>query len=625
MIGMKLDDKYEILELIGQGGMACVYKAHDLRLDRFVAVKVLKAEFMDNEQFLKKFLREAQADAKLAHPNIVNVYDVGSENGTYYIVMEYIDGKTLKDYIRAQKRIPPEECAELCVQIADALRHAHENNIIHRDIKPHNILMTSGKIPKVADFGIARAITSSTITATQEALGSVHYISPEQARGGFLDERSDLYSFGIMMYEMLTGELPYEGETPVAVALQHVQNDVPSPKNKVKGLPDNICQVVLNLTRRKPDDRYQNAQEVIDDLNKIIQEPSSVIAPTYSAAAEDALRKKVKPERTRISTAKNDRRRKSGMLIGWIMTACVLLFGLSYYALTHWFKKVEVPPLANTTLSAAVLELEKVGLHHEEERIYDLEIPKDVVISSTPEAGTIMRVGEHVKLLVSNGPKIGEIPDVTSNSQLVAESRIHDEGFVVEAIIRVNSDEYMDGTVCDQSPKGGVKAIEGTGVTLYISKGKDTVIVPRVIGKSLQDGKDELTSNNLIAGTVTYEISDSVEKGKIVRQSVTAYTEVEKNTVVDLVVSLGGVVTKTMTFDLSQYTAAIPDNPDGTTGSVEVKVVVCDTDGSNSSGVYSNTCLKNESITVEFKGVGSKIYKLYINEEEKYSGVIIFS
>ncbi|MCL1804220.1 MAG: protein kinase, partial [Eubacteriaceae bacterium] len=303
MIGKVLEDKYEIIELVGQGGMAMVYKAKDIRLNRFVAIKVLKSEFMENEGFLKKFLREAQSDAKLTHPNIVSVFDVGSEGGIYFIVMEFIDGSTLKAYIKSKKSLSAYETAEMALPIANALAHAHQNNIIHRDIKPHNILLTSTKTPKVADFGIARAITSSTVTATDEALGSVHYISPEQARGGFLDARSDLYSLGILMYEMLTGELPYDADTPVAVALKHVQNKVPDPSFVNQNIPPNMAQIVLNLTRRKADDRYQNANELISDLRAFLDNPDVEIEPSYSEENGEEPRALVNAENKAASTS----------------------------------------------------------------------------------------------------------------------------------------------------------------------------------------------------------------------------------------------------------------------------------------------------------------------------------
>ena len=628
MIGKVLDEKYEILELIGQGGMARVYKAKDIRLDRYVAVKVLKNEFMDNEQFLKKFLREAQADAKLAHPNIVNVYDVGIQDGIYYIVMEYIDGSTLKNYIRTNKRISPEETVELLLSIASGLNHAHANNIIHRDIKPHNILLTTGKIPKVADFGIARAITSSTVTATEEALGSVHYISPEQARGGFLDERSDLYSLGIMMYEMLIGELPYDGDTPVAVALKHVQNDVPSPRDKVRSIPQNVAQIVLNLTRRKPDDRYQNAAALIEDLKRVSADSQTPVKPTYETAEYPSKGKDIRNRGGDEKTSKNgkgktepkkkfwqDRRKMTYLGAGVVAVLIIAAVLLS----TLLGTKVPVSKVEGMTVEEATEELAKNDLKCEVvERVYNKDVEAGRVISQYPEAGTEVRKNHLIELTVSNGPAVSEIPDVRGYSEAVAKSKLEAKGFPVKETIYMNNDTYRNGTVYDQNPAGGVEAREGTEVTLYVSKGKDSITMPKLTGLSLENAKTEITNNELILGEVTYEASSDFPKGQVIRQTPTAFSEVMKNSRVDLVISLGPVSTKNITIDLSPYTTDVQGDR------VDVKVEMYDVGGGHGSTVYAQKNRKDDVITVTFQGVGNKIYKLFINGVEKYSGVVSF-
>ena len=267
MIGKTLGNRYEILEKVGEGGMAKVYKARCHLLDRNVAIKILKSEFNDDEEFIKKFRRESQAAASLSHPNILSIYDVGSEetddHKVYYIVMEFIDGKTLKQIIKEKGKFSEEESIKYSLQISEALLHAHKNHIIHRDIKPHNIMLTPDDRIKVTDFGIARAATSSTVTASTDVLGSVHYFSPEQARGGFTDEKSDIYSLGIVMYEMITGKLPYVGDTPVSVALQHIQNKIKSPRDINPNMSKNFESIILKCTAKSQNNRYSAVSTLI--------------------------------------------------------------------------------------------------------------------------------------------------------------------------------------------------------------------------------------------------------------------------------------------------------------------------------------------------------------------------
>ena len=287
MISKVLNNRYEIIELIGRGGMAYVYKAKDRKLNRYVAVKVLREEYTENEQFIKKFDRESQAAAGLSHPNIVSVYDVGVEGDIYYIIMEYVDGITLKQYLNKKGHLDYKEATRFIIDVAAALKCAHEHKIIHRDIKPHNILLTRDLVPKVADFGIARAITSSTVTMTNQTMGSVHYISPEQARGGFVDERSDLYSLGIMYYELLTGQLPFDEENTVTIAIKHIQEDLVPPKEIMPDIPASVNDVVVKLTHKKPEDRYQNMDELIDDLEKVMVDANAAVGDNGSVVSDE--------------------------------------------------------------------------------------------------------------------------------------------------------------------------------------------------------------------------------------------------------------------------------------------------------------------------------------------------
>ncbi len=613
MIGKILDNKYEIIKLVGQGGMASVYKARDLRLGRFVAIKILKNEYIDNEQFLKKFMREAQADAKLAHPNIVNVYDVGTENGVYYLVMEFIDGPTLNDYIKTKKRIEPEETVSMVYSIALGLNHAHNNNIIHRDIKPHNILLTSSKIPKVADFGIARATTSSTLTATEDALGSVHYISPEQARGGFLDERSDLYSLGIMMYQMLTGELPYDGDSPVTVALKHVQNNVEPPQSINKDIPAGVGQVVLNLTRRKPEERYQNVRQLMDDLKKLRENINAEIAPTYSVpktpgSKSPAVKKPAARRKKRFT-----RKQRVLMLgLGSLVLAGIIILVI----VLATPRTATVPNLTGMTEEEVKQSCEANYLLYETKDESSAEIAEGLVIRQYPEAETEVDRGSSVKVIISTGPRILEIPDVTTMPEIEATKSLEAAGFVVSEVLYEFNDDYKKDIVYQQSPEAGIMAKEGTGITLYVSKGKDTVTVPYLINSTVDSARSALNEQGLILGEISYDTSASVAAGSIIKQSPSAYKDAERNTRVDITVSLGPLQTKNMSINLLTY-GLYEDSKDVT---VKTKYL----DGTREKTVYSGSNACTDTITFEISGVNGVYWELYIGGEKKGSGTEYF-
>ena len=391
MIGRVLNDRYEVVQFVGQGGMAKVYLGFDKVLNRDVAIKILQEEFNDNEQFLNKFKREAQAAGKLSHPHIVNIYDTGNDHDIYYIVMEYVDGGTLKDYINAKGKLSYRESINYALAIASALGQAHKNNIIHRDVKPQNILLTRAKrLPKVADFGIARAITSSTMTMVDETMGSVHYLSPEQARGGYLDARSDLYSLGILLYEMVTGKLPFDSDSPVAVALMQIQEDIVPLREIDPGAPKGLEVIIQNLTAKSPNDRYQDTLELIEDLKKVRADfnahinrigaedtsPTEKIpiirdeeieqvpkrVPLENNDNYDELREKDKKKKNK------DKGKKKGfknlplkMKILASVLAVMLVAGGVFAGTRIFAKEVTVPNITNMTVEQATAELAKVG------------------------------------------------------------------------------------------------------------------------------------------------------------------------------------------------------------------------------------------------------------------------
>jgi len=601
LIGKILEDKYEIIELVGQGGMAMVYKAKDIRLNRFVAIKVLKSEFMENEQFLKKFMREAQSDAKLTHPNIVSVFDVGIQDGLYFIVMEYIDGKTLKSYIKSKKRLSAQETAELVLPIANALAHAHQNNIIHRDIKPHNILLTSSKTPKVADFGIARAITSSTVTATDEALGSVHYISPEQARGGFLDARSDLYSLGILMYEMLTGELPYDADTPVAVALKHVQNKVPDPSLLNADIPENMSQIVLNLTRRKADDRYQNAGELISDLRAFLENPDIEIEPTYSEEGAELPRVITRNDPKVIQPATRPARR---FRLGYVLiTAATVVVALVLIGLIVWDSQTTVPYVVSLHIDSATAAIEKAKLDVVIKYDNSVETASGFVISQEPVNGTQVKKNSKVVIVVSNGPKLVETPQLEGLLKDEALSLIKEIGLKPQENTAYDDDVEKDHVI-SQSPRATTKIQEGETVQITISLGPKQITVPSLIGLTEDAVALYLQQSGLLLGTIQ-RVEDAKPIGVIIDQDPNPSTTVEKNTRVNITVSKGQQQAATLSVNVAEYL------PNPSAPSVQLLVRI---KGSNET-IFDETVFATEIRNIPITGYSGEkvVYEIVID------------
>ncbi len=574
MINKVLNNRYQIIEQIGRGGMAYVYKAKDLKLNRFVAVKVLREEYTENEQFIKKFDRESQAAAGLSHPNIVSVYDVGVQDNIYYIIMEYVDGITLKQYLNKKGHLDYAEATQFIIEIAGALKCAHEHKIIHRDIKPHNILLTRDLTPKVTDFGIARAITSSTVTITNQTMGSVHYISPEQARGGFVDERSDLYSLGIMYYELLTGQLPFDEESTVSIAIKHIQEPLNPPKNLNPQIPDSVNNVVVKLTQKKPEDRYQNMDELIEDLDILLDDFNAdigsgvtadesglftiepVTGPINELQDTDDL-----PVYTNGAAAKKRKKRN------WIILGVVLMLvatGVAIYLAVYVFnKKASVPQISGKTVSEATAELQKLGLTLEvEKEAYNADVESGKIISQTPNAGTELKEGKSVKVIVSLGIKTASIPDVVGMSEDTANSTLTSAGFTVD-IKRDYNSNYDSGIVYYSDPKAGMVTQEGETVTIYVSKGENTVNVPGLIGLTQTDATNRLSSNGLNAGTVTQQESTQYAAGVVISQSPAEGTSVEKGTYISFVVSTGAPAASTP--DASKSASTTPNTTTTTT------------------------------------------------------------
>ncbi|TYC88362.1 Stk1 family PASTA domain-containing Ser/Thr kinase [Acetobacterium wieringae] len=638
MLSRTLGKRYEIVELIGRGGMAYVYKARDLKLNRYVAVKVLREEYTENEQFIKKFDRESQAVACLSHPNIVGVYDVGVQDNIYYIIMEYVDGITLKQYLMRKGRLDYTEATRFVMDISNALRCAHENKIIHRDIKPHNILLTRDLVPKVADFGIARAITSSTVTMTNQTMGSVHYISPEQAKGGFVDERSDLYSLGILYYELLTGKLPFDEENTVTIAIKHIQEEIVPPKLLEPKIPERVNQIVVKLTQKKPDERYQNTDELMEDLESVLENMSfgagdgnhlgndtHIIREGLFHVENTGSHATVQPEEeddddyyyeTPKETAARKKKRKI-ILISVFAAVAIIAMGVMAFAFFSG-KTVEVPDIKGKTTDEAKTALEKLDLVLEvEKEVYSADVEAGLIITQNPESGKELQSGKTVKVTVSKGVKTGTIPSVIGLSETEAVKAIEAANFVVGEIKREYNSNYNAEIVFQMNPNGNTTANEGTKVTIYVSKGEDLVTVPSVVGQTEADAKSTITNAGLTVGTITHETSTDYAKGMVMKQSPTDGNQVSKGSEIAIVVSSGKVSTQKLTIDLSEYIQTTPAK------SVKVKVVLTAADKTETV-IYEGTNMSDDVFSVNVEGVGRETYEVFIDGSSVWTGYIDF-
>ena len=616
-IGTMIGNRYEVVEKVGTGGMADVYRAMDHRLNRYVAVKILKNEYSEDTKFVTKFRQEAQAVACLSHPNVVAVYDVGEEQGMHFIVMEFVEGITLKSYIEKKGKLSVREAVGIGIQIASGLEAAHNSHIIHRDIKPQNILISRDGTAKVTDFGIAKAASSNTITAS--AMGSVHYISPEQARGGFSDEKSDVYSLGVTMYEMLSGTLPFTGESAVAVALAHIQEEAVPLTAMDATIPKGISDIVAKCMQKKADFRYPTSADLIADLKMFLQDPEGeygVVKPLYENTdiifikPTDVNRIKAASQTTTGDsgmTAAEPEDKKAGeedsgevdpklekALIGGSIVVAIIIGIVIIYVIGKVFgfwggasgsteatptpevtssaasatatpeasdsaQKVTVENVAGMTTEEAKTALSQKGLSNvkvSEQQSDTVSAGK--VISTDPEAGTEVEKDAEITLIVSSGTSTVQVPSVASMTVSKAKSTLAAEGFNAVEGSKVYSDTVKAGLVAYSNPKGGAQASKGATITLYISKGpkRTTTTVPDLMGMTKAQAKEALTAKKLVLGSVSTAYSDNVSKNRVCVQSKAEGTEVKTGSTVDITLSLGA--SKTYSYYSNKVTI---DNP----------------------------------------------------------------
>ena len=614
--GRLLGNRYEIIENVGNGGMATVYKAKDHVLNRFVAVKVLRDEFTTDDEFVKRFNVEAQAAASLTHPNIVSVFDVGSEGDTHYIVMELIKGKTLKEIINEDGALSWKWSLNVGIQIASALETAHKNKIIHRDIKPHNIIITEDGIAKVTDFGIAKAVSNSTITAFGTTLGSVHYFSPEHARGGYTDAKSDLYSLGVVLYEMVTGKVPFNADTPVSVALKHMQEEPTEPKVINPEIPTAVNKIIMKAMQKDINLRYQNATEMLKDLSMALKNPSGdfVVTEKNNNFATQRIStiydKSSQPER-RSNNEKTESFTKKHKVIS-IAVGCILLFVVSILITNFVIGKlskddIQVPDLVGMEQSQAQKTVEELKLKYVKKgEEYSKDVQEGCIISQDPVyiANYKVKEGSTITVVVSKGQNTVTMPKVTGMTQEEATSKLEELGLNVE-IEEENNSKVEAGKVIEQSAKENEEIEAGETITLKISKGVEKVTVPDLSGKKEKDAKTEIKSAGLKAKVVTTE-DLSKDDGVVVKQSLDAGTEVDKNSTITITVN------KLPTNKKSTIVINVQSLLDGSdiepTENVNVKISV------NGTDYNVGTCsAATTSITKEISGTGKASIEVKIN------------
>ncbi len=618
LAGSVLSGRYEVLAKIGAGGMAIVYKAHDKVLDRDVAIKILRENFEEKQEIVSNFIKEARSSASLVHPNVVSVYDVCEQDGLNYMVMELVDGITLKEYIKKHPRLPWQEACDYAIQIGQGIQAAHERGIIHRDIKPQNIIMAPGGVLKVTDFGIAKAMETDKTIAGGTALGSVHYISPEQARGGYTDFRSDIYSLGIVLYEMLAGRVPFDGDSPVSVALMHIEEEPVNVKCVNMDVPADLAYVTMKAMSRDQSKRYQNMQDFIEDLRAVLaDEPlPSKDGSEEKKEDDDFLLPEIKrsvPQyndddevqpRKRQASGGNTKKKRSGgkkkggkkksahadrnsvvlalSTIGVILVIAAVVLFMTINPMAN-----TVPQLTNMSIEDAIATAEQSGYSVSDEIEYSLSdtVQENYVISQLPEAGVEAPKSEPIKLIVSLGTSGGGIavPDVTGKAVDEAGELIENETLTYR-VVSEYSDTVDAGYVIRQTPLAGTHINSGDIVTLHVSVGRNTqteerrtVQVPSVIGMYRDNAESTLGMQGLGIGTVTYMPSDA-EEGTVVMQSPAEGAWVEEASGVTIVLSSGSTDTTLG----SEYRDTVPQESSGSESTNEE--TEDNTDSSSESG-----------------------------------------
>jgi eukaryotic-like serine/threonine-protein kinase len=627
-----LADRYKLVEQIGMGGMAIVYRAIDMRTGHNVAIKVLRPEFNQDAEFVGRFQREAEAASKMTHHNIVNLLDVGMDGNNRYLVMEYVQGKTLKQLIQEKGRLNPLVAAQITIRILSALQHAHENGIIHRDIKPQNILVHSDGHIKVSDFGIARMANSSTLSKGDNVMGSVHYFSPEQASGHTADVTSDIYSVGVVLYEMLTGRVPFDGDSPVAIAMQHLHNEPTPIASLAPDVPPAIIHVCMMAMEKNPRHRYQSAVQMATELRKAVDGRTGQMQPRMvenlppnpqqSYAAPTPVRQPSGPVRitntTRTPATKRKYSGQHGSPLWWLIT--LLVAGLVFYGLylggveiyDRVVNTVTVPDMVGTDQATATRTASRYGLNVEIVEVNHATVAAGTVIMQAPEAETSLRKGDTVILTISKGPSAQMVPSVVGSTVDEAIAQLQTPGLVLAVTQRAVSTDVAEGIIISQIPDAGTQCQAGDTVQVVVSGG--CAYVPNLSEKTLEEATDLLTSSNLTlnANLQYQETNDASLHGTVALQSPAAGTQVILGTSVTLTIYRVPSLTHTatVTLELSSSTSAI---------SVRVTLVE---DGAETtmweSTSYPATETRQPTVELTAKEAGTYDYRVYIDGKFAY-------
>jgi eukaryotic-like serine/threonine-protein kinase len=576
LIGKRISDRYKIMSMIGGGGMANVYLARDMILDRDVAIKILRLDFANEQEFIHRFQREAQSATSLAHPNIVNIYDVGEENDIYYIVMEYVDGMTLKQYIQQYYPISVDKAMDIMEQLTSAISHAHQHRIIHRDIKPQNILIDHSGVVKITDFGIAMALSATAITQTNSVLGSVHYLSPEQARGGMATGKSDIYSLGIVMFELLTGRLPFSGESAVSIALKHLQSETPSPSRWNSNIPQSVENIVLKATSKDPFQRYENVEEMREAIRNSlnpdrINEPKFVVPEDFDATKaipiitdlnsvpnrreqtiihskevpvqddddqDDSLNKKNNGNNKK----QKKKRKKWPWVVSSIIVLLILLAVLAFTFLPNMLgpKEIDVPDVTNQDLSAAqsTLKAKKLEIGETIKTPSD-EIPEGNVIKTDPKFGESVKEGSTINLYVSTGKVKFVLSDYTGRQYDEVLQLLNGQDF---KDIRRNEvfDNSPAGTIIGQEPSASDEVVPGdTVLTFTVSKGQEKIKLKDLTEYNEKSLKDYADETGIVVDMSQQDYSNTVAAGMVISQSPAPGAELVKGDKVKVIISKG--------------------------------------------------------------------------------------
>lgn len=559
-----LAGRYELIEKIGDGGMAIVYKAKCRVLKRFVAIKILKPEFTQDAKFVENFRRESHAAASLSHPNIVSIYDVGQEGNINYIVMELVTGMTLSEMIKAQAPLDYKKAISITKQIAAGLSAAHKKGIVHRDVKPHNILITEDGIAKIADFGIAKAVTNTTIvdSTKDNVMGSVHYFSPEQAKGGYVDEKSDIYSLGIVLFEMLTGKVPFDGENPVAIALMQINEKITPPSVYNHNIPPRLENIILKATEKQPSKRFATADEMIEALEDL-ETVNRVVGDSVYAAADnyenhdyindyddedeydEEYEEKKKPKKKKTKNKSKKKKgsgggKKVGIIVGVVVLIAAIL-GVAFATGLFDKKDIKVPDFKGMTIDEAEAKADDLGIKVEiGDYEFSSEYGQDKIMSQDPDEGEMVAKGDVVTVDISKGEDKGVVPNLIGKSESEAKDMIKQYGYKVGSVTEKES-EKTKGTVLSQDPGAGSEVSSGSTINIVISdgKGKEKVEVPNLLGMSEAAAKKAIKNAGFKVGKVSEGVSSSYDEGEVMWQEYNSGTKLEKGETINIRISKG--------------------------------------------------------------------------------------